>query len=181
MNIIFEIIFAVVILLLGRHLWDCYKRDKFLGQVIVDESFLTGSISRNLLELENPPPKIALFVDRSPLGYSFNVEAHLKADRIALRRVKTICIVVLITVVIASYYMGASYLVANIFLLLLIGFAPVSEQAKASALEHVLIVAIILHKWHRENPEECEVFVEEARVLRLLYNVVKHVEGAVRQ
>ena len=58
-------------------------------------------------------------------------------------------------------------------LLFLLLFEPLSNAAKKSALQHVLILGLILRKWRQENPTECDDWIEQAWTLQPLYDAIK--------
>lgn len=170
---IFEIILAIVTFFIARQFWVCFKRDKFLRQVICNESYLESFISRDALD--NPSPTIAPFARPNQIGYFINIQAVIEADRGSVRRIKVFFAIVLIAIAVSSYFLGMPYLIINTVVLLLGGLGSISQPAQESVLQHVLALALILRKWHIENPAECEQWIKQALTLRPLYSVVKRI------
>ncbi len=173
LQIIAEIVLAIATYVIARQFWACIKRDKYLRQVMSNESHLESFISRDVLE--NPSPMMALFAQPNEVGYFINIKAVSVADRASTRRIKGFSAVALIAVAVASYFVDPTYVIFNTVALFLAWLGPLSQPAQTSALHHVLALALIFHKWHMKDPAECEHFFEQALALRPLYNVVKKI------
>ena len=79
MMLITEIILAIATYVIARQFWACFKRDKYLRQVMGNESHLESFISRDLLE--NPSPLMSLFAQPNDVGYFINIKAISAAGR----------------------------------------------------------------------------------------------------
>ncbi len=165
-----EIILAIATYVIARQFWACFKRDKYLRQVMSNESHLESFISRDVLE--NPSPLMSHFAEPNDVGYFINIKAISAADRTSTLRIKVLCTVALLAIAAVSYFIVPSYLLINAVVLFLAGLGALSEPAKRSALHHVMCLAFIFHKWHMKDPAECERFFQQAFALRPLYNVV---------
>lgn len=171
--VITEIILAIATYVIARQFWACFKRDKYLSQVMSNESNLESFISREVLE--NPSPLMSLFAQANDVGYFINIKAISVADRTSTLRIKVFCTIALLAIGTVSYFVAPSYLIINAFVLFLAGLGALSQPAKRSAMHHVMGLALILHKWHMKDPAECERFFQQALTFRPLYNVVKKI------
>ena len=173
MMLIIEIILAIATYVIARQFWACFKRDKYLRQVMGSESHLEIFISRDVLE--TPSPLMAFFAQPNDAGYFINIKAISAADRASVLRIKVLCTIALLGIATVNYFVVPSYLLINVVVLFLARLGALSEPAKRSALHHVMGLALIFHKWHMKDPVECERFFQQALALRPLYNVVKKV------
>jgi len=171
LKIIAEIVLAIATYVFARQFWACIKREKYLRQVLSNESQLENFITRDVLE--NPSPLVALFAQPNEVGYFINIRAISMADRASTRRIKGFSAIGLIAIAVASHLVDSTYIIFNTIALLLAWVGPLSQPAQTSALQHVLALALIFHKWHMKDPTECKQFFEQALALRPLYNVVK--------
>lgn len=168
-----EIVLAIATYVIARQFWACFKRDKYLKQVLSNESHLRGFVSREVLE--NPSPLMTYFAQPNDVGYFINIKVISVADRTATLRIKVFCTAGLLAIATISYFVAAILLILNTVVLFLAALGPLSEPAKRSALHHVLALALIFHKWHIKTPTECEHFFDQAIALRPLYNVVREI------
>jgi hypothetical protein len=83
-----------------------------------------------------------------------------------------IALIVLLLVLLGSFYLGYPYLAVNVALICLLGFQPISHSAKLNACEHIITIAAILYRWRAEAPNECEEWVGHVPALSELYRAV---------
>jgi hypothetical protein len=169
-----EIFLAIVAFLIGGVFWQFQKRRRFLKQVVANELFLSQFITRSTLEAASP--MITPFAEKNEMGYLLNVKVVIDADRISQRRVMLTFGVVLLAILLGSYMFGLAYLAINVVVVFLSALSPILQSTQSNALEHVLAIALILHKWHAENASECERWIEHAYTLRPLYSAVKRAQ-----
>ncbi|MBZ5555052.1 MAG: hypothetical protein LAO21_20240 [Acidobacteriia bacterium] len=174
-RIIIETFLAIASFWMGSLFWQLMKRSKFLKSIVCDQPFLEALISQN--NLESPPQRLIPYALKNDVGYFVNMMAIIESDRISQQRTKRITGLLLLVIFIASYFLGDLYLFINITIFLLLFWVPVAQSTKFNAIEHVLALALILHRWRRENEAQCNQWVEEVRSLHPLYNAVKIVES----
>lgn len=173
LHLLAEIALAVLTVFVASIFWQLVKRKSYLRQAVGNKAILDACISHDVLV--NPPARLEPYFEKNEIGYFVNIDSVVKADQASQQRIKIVAVVILILVFIGSFYLGYQYLAINVALLLLLGFSRISESAKANALEQILTIAIILHRWRIENPVECDEWVGKADTLKELYGTVKGV------
>jgi hypothetical protein len=119
-----------------------------------NQPYLDGFVSKE--RLANPPSRIEPYLRKNSIGYFVNIDVVVKADHSAQRMPKVISSICLLLILGVSLYLGYAYLAINLVLFFSLGFSPIHESAKRNALEHVATLAVILYRWHEENPAECD-------------------------
>ena len=174
LHIIIEIVLALVIFLAAQAIWQIRKREKFLKHVVCNPPFLESIITRE--RLANPPERISIFAQKNEVGHILNMKCVVDADRASQRHAAMVFTVIVVVILIGSYFLGVVYLLINLVFLCLAASVPISRSAQSSALEHVFTIALILHKWRLENPSECDQWIDYAKSLRPVYDAVKKAE-----
>jgi len=176
LHIALRIILVIAMCFVSSAFWQLLKRDRFLKQTMRDQHCLEGFISWDALK--DAPLRIAPYLERCEMGYFINIASVVRADRSALRRAKILFTFLLILILVCTYFAGMLFILINCIIFLLFVLPPLSQAGQHSALEQVLTLALILHKWRSENSEECDQWIEQASSLRPLYNVVKIAESS---
>ena len=178
MNIIIEIVLGTAVLFAAQSFWQLRKRQSFLKQAISNTVLLQLVISRD--SLTSPPPHIvfltSLPVQKDETGYVINIKRVSDADRATQRRVTLMFAVPIVAILVGSYFLGALYLAINVGLFFLTALVPISSSARRNAVDHILTIAVILHRWRLERPAECDKWIEDAWSLRPLYEAVRKVQ-----
>jgi len=176
LHIILEVALALVIFFVGTMWWQLLKRDAFLKWAFNNRAFLEGFISQDLVL--HPPPRVVACTEIGHdevgrLHFMMLIGALGKTDSRLQRRIKWGHAAVLLLALVGSHFLGDVYLAMNGILLALLGLQSISVSARNNALEQVLTIAVILHKWIIENPSECAEWIQQAWSLRTLYDVVR--------
>ena len=174
-DLIIEVITAIITLMAGSLFWQILKREKFLARAIHDGRFLSQIISPS--SLDNPSPLVAPYMQRLPAGYFLNIQIVIAADTKSLRQSKVIFGCVAAAALVGSYFLGVPYLIINAIVFFLSALARVSQSARANAEQQILTLALILDRWRSENITECEEWIKQAWSLRPLYDAVKEARG----
>jgi hypothetical protein len=140
--------------------------------VIFNEPFLSQFISRGALD--NASPMVTPFAEKK-VTYALNVQLVIDADIASQHRTTIIFLLIIILALIGSCFLGPVYFAVNLLLFFFSTATPISESARSNALQHVLALALILHRWRAENPIECEEWIQKVPTLRPVYNAVKKV------
>jgi hypothetical protein len=170
-RIAIEVLFAIILLMVGNTFWEFPKRAKFLKRAISDQQFLLSFITPAMFD--SLPPAITQYAEQSQGNYMISIGALCQADRVSQRRVKFIHGAVVLALFIGSYLLGPIYLAVSVVVFLFSALGPIGSAARTNALAHILAIAFILRKWHLEDPSGCEKWVQQAYTLKPLYNVVK--------
>ncbi len=169
-----EIGLAAFIFLVGGLFWQFFKRTKFLRVAICSEPFLQEFVTRRALDSPSPMNNhFARRLSKDANGYALNIKIVLDADRISQRRFQSFVGVAVLAALIGSYFLGPGYFAINFGIFLLTALVPISQSTQMSALDQVLALALILHRWDLEDGDECARWIEQAWSLRPLYNSVK--------
>lgn len=171
-HVAIEIVLAVTILFASSSFWQLTKRDIYLKEIIRNKSLLENLIIRSNLDAPNPID--AVFAEKNEIGYILKLQCVTKSDQQTIKRLKIIFGLIGIVVTIASGALGSTYFIVNCVLLTLPAFFPIMQSAQRSAIDHIMEIAVILHRWRSENPMECDNFISNTTSLQPLYNTIKN-------
>jgi hypothetical protein len=166
-----ELVLGVAVLFAGTTFWQLHKREKFLQRTIREPKSLRPPLS--LHTLSDPPAQVAIFAQKSEMGYPLNIKVVIEADRRSQRYPKLISVTVLVFLLAASYFLGAVFLVVNSLLFLLLSLGGLTQSARLNASQQVLALAVILYRWRTEDPVRCDEWVQKAPSLHPLYEAVR--------
>jgi hypothetical protein len=171
LKILAEVALFVITFAAGSMWWQLRKRRTFVKKALKDEILLESLISKHALA--NPLAQILPYTEKNEIGYFLNIDVVLRADQTSQRIPKLLVSVVLLLVLVGSYFLASTYLWINVGIFLLVGIGPITNSARHNAEEQVLTLGTILHKWRTENAPECDAFVAQAHSLEKLYDAVK--------
>jgi hypothetical protein len=170
-HILAKLVLLMATFFFGYLWWQLGKRAIFLKRILRSQPGLDTFISKE--KLVNSHSRIEPYVPKNSIGYFINIDLVLKADHSSQRVPKVISSICLLLILGVSLHLGYAYLAINLGLLCALGFWPIEASAGGNALDQVLTLAVILYRWHEENPGECDKFVAEARSLQKLYGAVR--------
>ena len=170
-RIAIEVVIAILLLMIGNTLWEFPKRAKFLKRAISDQQFLLSFLTP--VTFDSLSPAITAYADQCDGNYMVSMGALAHADRVSQRRVKLLTGAVVLALLVGSYFLGPLYLAISIAVFLFSALGSIGSAARTNALDHILAVSYILHRWHLADPVGCEKWVERAYTLKPLYSVVK--------
>jgi hypothetical protein len=170
-RIVIEVLFAITLLMVGNTLWEFPKRAKFLKRAISDQQFLLSFITP--VTFDSLSPAITAYADHCDGNYMVSIGALAHVDRVSQRRLKFLTGAVVLALLVGSYFLGPIYLVISIAVFVFSGMGSIGSAARTNALDHILALSYILHRWHLEDPAGCEKWVQQAYTLEPLYSVVK--------
>ena len=168
-----EIVLAIITFFAGGLFWQLRKRARFLAEAIRSEPLLNQFISRETLD--SASPMVTPFAEKK-VTYALNVQLVVDADAASQRRTMFMFVLILAATFVGSYFLGVTFLVINLVLFFLSAFSPISPSARSNALQHILALALILHRWRTENPRECDEWVARVPSLAPIYNAVRLVQ-----
>ena len=178
LRITVEIVLAIALLYPAFMFWQLRKRKRFWKQAVRNRAFLKGLIfSRE--SLANPPSDLLAYVRTPPKqgGYMWNMKVLFDADKLAIRRFSIRYGTVIVAIVVASAFVGPTFLAISIVLFFLAAIVPISPAARSDASENIFTIGLILHKWRLENAADCDQFIEQAHGLLPVYEAVKHADA----
>jgi hypothetical protein len=170
-RIAIEVVIAIVLVMIGNTFWEFPKRAKFLKRAISDQQFLLTFLTP--VTLDSLPPAITAYADHCDGNYMASIVAVADADRVSQRRLKLVMGTVVVALLVGSYFLGPAYLLVGIGVFLFSGLGSIGSAARTNALDHILALSYLLHRWHLADPTGCEKWVEQAYTLKPLYSVVK--------
>lgn len=168
-----EIVLVIATLFAGNIFWELRKRDRFLKQIICNQSFLETLITRQVLVNASQHRYIAPLIKKNDIGWFLNIQCVTNADIASNKKIAVLHTIILAVILMASLFLGVPYLVINLIVFILLQFGRISKSAQNNAIDHILTIALILDKWRSDNATECEDWIEQAHSLRPLYNAVR--------
>jgi uncharacterized membrane protein YwzB len=172
-RIAIEIALGLITFIAGGLFWQLRKRARFLAEAIHSEPLLQQFISRQTLDTASP---MVTPLAEKKITYALNIQLVVDADAVSQRRTMFIFVFILTATLVGSYFLGVWFLAINVVLLFLSAFSPISPSARSNALQHILALALILHRWRAENPRECDEWVARVPSLEPIYNAVRLVQ-----
>jgi hypothetical protein len=151
--------------------WQFPKRGAFLHMTMRNETFLQGFLTAELLD--HPHAAAEIYARPNEAGHFLNLAVLIQADRRSQRLPFLLLATFLLICFVLSYFLGVRYLILNLVLFLLIRLLPAEDSVRNNALSHIVEIGVILRRWHRENPGECDNFVRETKTLIPIYSVIK--------
>jgi len=168
-----EVVLGLITFFAGGLFWQLRKRARFLAEAIRSQPLLDQFISRETLE--SASPMVTPFAEKQ-LTYALNVQYVVDADAASQRRTMFMLIFVLVAALVGSDFLGIVYLAINIVVFFISASSPISPSARSNALQHILALALILHRWRTENPRECDEWVARVPSLAPIYNAVRVIQ-----
>jgi hypothetical protein len=168
-----EIVLGFITFFAGGLFWQLRKRARFLAEAIRSDPLLQQFISRETLD--SASPMVTPFAEKK-ITYALNVQCVVDADAASQRRTMFMFVLILMAALVGSYLLGVAFLAINLVFFFLSAVSPISPSARSNALQHVLALALILHRWHTENPRECDEWVARVPSLAPIYNAVRLVQ-----
>jgi hypothetical protein len=169
-RIAIEVVIAILLLIVGNIFWEFPKRAKFLKKAISDQQFLLLLLAPGAFD--SLTQAITRYAECDG-NYMASIGALAHADQVSHRRLKFVTLAVVLALLVGSYFLGLIYLAVSIAVFLFSGLGPIGSAARKNALDHILALGYVLHRWHLEDPTGCEQWVQQAYTLKPLYSVVK--------
>jgi hypothetical protein len=171
------------VIMLSNLFWQGLREAR--GIVMVQRS--TESLQRILTsELLNAPPEdVARFAEPLAGGYALNMRLFRQADQEAHRRGRVILRPTLAVLVLGSGlvgflsvgWLGVALPLVNLFIVhtTFVGSTrgSVDDETISRAAQHVQIVAVILHRWYQQNPQEVEEWLQDKPQLGPMWHRVR--------
>jgi len=167
--IVIEIATAITMLGLGLYFWSCVKARKYLSQLLADESKL-----KQIITIMGKDAIIREAETVQPSGSSFgeNIEVSLYSGIKAIDKTSNVLLVAVISLVVASYFMGSTYLIINDCIAIATYFFPIRESAKNRVVTDVQSAVLIIYKWNTIDLKKCRKYCTEHDKLKILYKLV---------
>jgi hypothetical protein len=166
-------------LILSNLFWRGLREGRAIAVSISDRELLHRVVTPDLLN--NPPVEVARFAEPMAGGYSLNMRAFRQSDEDAHGRARKMLRPAVAVVVVGSGvvgFLGLGWLGLALPILNLL-FAhttfvgstrgAIGNAAMARAIEHVQIVALILHRWRMKNSQEAADWIEREPQMKLLW------------
>jgi hypothetical protein len=151
-------------LVLSNLLWQGFREARAVAALLESSEFLNDIVTLNLLK--SPPAAVSRFAQPLPGGYSINMSLFRQSDQEAQRRGRAVLrpalgLVVLGSAIIgfaAVAWVGVGLPFLNVFVVhtTFVGSTrgSIDRSTTGRAAQHVQILALILHRWLRDNPAE---------------------------
>jgi hypothetical protein len=161
---------GVGLITLSSGLWNCIKSKAFFRTILLDYDELKKFykfLGKQKLEEESKKlnPK---------LGYAVNMELWIKSSTGALDQTRNGLFVIILCIIIGSYFLGHIFCLINIVLFVAMSFFPIVPSAKDNIISDVHVLMLNVYKWHKENLEECAKYcmVEQPEIFHKIYKVI---------
>jgi hypothetical protein len=172
-KIVIEIILGFILLGISSAFWNCVKSPKFLAKLLGDYGELKKFYNYLGAEkIKQESEKVAPVNEK--LGFSTNIVLWMRASISALDRTRNMLAVVIIGILIGSYFLGNIFILINIVLFVAMVFPSISADAKNNIMTDIHTIMLNVYKWDKVNHSECEHFcnIEQPRILKNIYRVV---------
>lgn len=153
-----EGIMLLVLLMSGNSFWSLLKAP-----------FHLKTLLNNLQELERlieflDPIKLKDEAQQvEPVFGTFreNIELWHVAHMKNLNNSRNMTLLICITILVSSYFMGISYLVINSIIFLLPSVFPIVSSAKNNNATHIHTIILNIYKWNTIAPDSCNEYCTE--------------------
>ena len=165
-----EVIVAISMFVLGLYFWNCVKARKFLAQLLANESKLKEIITAKgkaaiVREAEHLEPPYDVYGEK--------IDVALRSGIKSIDKTSNILLVVIIGLVVASYFMGSNYLIINDCIALATYFFPIRTVDKNRVIAGVQSAALYIYKWNMMDSRKCKKYCTEKDDLKALCRIVR--------
>jgi CheY-like chemotaxis protein len=168
-----EIALAIATVFASQTCWQMLKRRRFMARIFPLQHFWEEFLTAE--KLNDSSAYVARITRESELGFVENIRLEAFAEVGVHRRVMLIAGTAMGIILVGGWALGSVYMVINVSLGVITAFEPLCRSARASATQHGLTLAIILHKWRKKDAAECDAWIDQTWSLRPLYEAVKNV------
>lgn len=178
MNMIIEIVLAIIIIFIGIGVGNIYKRNNVIRKAMQEENILNNLIKAMDSDgvFNALPEEISISGRFYSDNYLINIMNEIKSSKIALNRARNMLLYGLIVILIVSYFIGYIYTIINLSLFLIIAMiTPLSKSAIKNAYLDIRSISWNLYHFYREQPNECDAFIKEAYSLDKLFKAIKEI------
>ncbi len=173
-------------LVLSNLFWRAFRETRGVATLLSSRELLQSIVTADLLN--SPPAEIARFAQSHQAGYAFNMRAFQQADEEAHSRGRSLLRPALAVVVIGSGvvgFLGVGWLglalpIVNVLIVhtTFVGSTQgaIDSATTARAIEHVQIVAVILHRWYARSPREAAEWLESESRMKPLGELVSSLQ-----
>ena len=172
-KIIIEIILGFILLAASSGFWNCVKSPKFFAKTLGDYDELKKFFHHLEKEkIKQESEKVTPVNEK--LGFSTNIVLWIEASISALDKTRNMLAVVIIGILVVSYFLGNIFLLINVVLFVIVAFQGISASAQNNIFFDIFKIMLNVYKWNKVNKDECEHFcnIEQPRILRNIYKVV---------
>lgn len=179
-KIIIEIILGLILAGVSSAFWNCVKSPKILGKLLGDYNELKKfyhHLGKEKIEQggKNFPDENAKPANNS-LWFQTIIVSWIKASVSALDKTRNMLLVVILGILIGSYFLGYIFLFINLALFFITMFPKdkIYSSALANLFQDIHVLMTNVYKWNKVDHLECERFcnMEQPRILKNVYRVV---------
>ena len=172
-SIVIEVILGFVLLGVSSAFWNCVNSPKFLAKTLGDYDELKKFYDHlGVDKIRQEGEKVNPINEK--LGFSTNIILWMKASISALDNTRNMLVLVIVGILIGSYFLGNVFLFINIVLFIIMAFPNIAASAQNNIFSDIHTIMLNVYKWNKVNHSECERFcnVEQPRILKNIYKVV---------
>lgn len=180
--VIIAVLSVPATLVLSNLFWRALREARGVATLLSSLELLQSIVTADLLN--SPPSEIARFAQPLQSGYGYNMRAFRHADEEAHSRGRSLLRPALAVVVIGSGvvgFLGVGWLglalpIVNVLIVhtTFVGSTQgsIDSATTARAVEHVQIVAVILHRWYATSLREAAEWLESESRMKPLGELV---------
>lgn len=174
MNILFGIAIALISYLPASQLWEIYKRERALNELIKDQNKTIAALkSDNFLNEEESAMEQQLKLITADSPYPFRVELFDNVDRTATRRTLFIWGGVWIALLFLLFKIGAGYLIAAVVLAIISGTRNLSIRGNMNALQQYRLILKTFIDWHHHDAQSLTSWIKNNKKYETMVQMVK--------
>lgn len=168
--------------ILSNLFWRGLREARCIAMLLSNREFLQQVVTPGVVN--DPPAEIARFAQPVAGGYGLNMRIFRQADKVAHSRGRAMLRPALAVVFVGSGvvgFLGVGWL--GLALPIVNSFISTStfrgstegaidKETTARSVEHVQIVAVILHRWHVKSPREAADWLESEPQMKPLWELL---------
>lgn len=169
-------------LILSNLFWRGLREARCIAMLLSNRDFLRQVVTPDVVN--HPSAEIARFARPVAGGYGLNMSIFRQAAKVAHSRLRAMLRPALAVVVVGSGvvgflgvgWLGVALPIVNSFIYVSTfrgsTQGAIDNETTARAVEHVQMVAVILHRWHTKSPREAADWLESEPQMKPLWELL---------
>ena len=177
LRVIAEIVLLILSFIGGTQFWQMIKRDKFMKKCLHDQNFLDSFVLhlKNDNFLTKQATQVSVTGAMYTSDYEQNIWLEFSSSISSINKVKYIAVSLILAILVGSYFLGLYFLVANLALIVIIGFFPVTESAKDNVYQDLIAIIWNFNKLFESDKLKCQNLLNKTTVLNLIYKSLEKI------
>lgn len=169
---VIEAVIVLVLMGLSASFWSLLKAPRHLRIILSDPKELKA-----FLDFLNPQTVLREAETIEPVfdSYEKNIKLFKESHFGALRQSQVPLLFLSVIILIGSYFMGISYLVANTAIFFVPALLPMVSSAKNQNMTYIRTIILNLLKWNSIDPDGCSAYCQTTHSeYKTLYELLKN-------